>query len=162
MVVYRLGNLQQFLDRGPIGALQPFRGFELSLSLFLPPGLPIDFSELVMNGAIPRCLLQRLLQPVLRLGRLSLPQVGLAQPLISIEDRLAGGENTFEKFDRLVHSILGIGDPDRKSTRLNSSHLVISYAVFCLKKKKEKAEVPQTTLERTVKAQTLPEPRPVV
>src|SRR5256885_9162359 len=27
-------------------------------------------------------------------------------------------------------------DEDRKSTRLNSSHLVISYAVFCLKKKK--------------------------
>src|SRR2546426_7479765 len=31
--------------------------------------------------------------------------------------------------------------PDRKSTRLNSSHLVISYAVFCLKKKKKKNEV---------------------
>src|SRR2546426_5639151 len=28
---------------------------------------------------------------------------------------------------------------DRKSTRLNSSHLVISYAVFCLKKKKNKS-----------------------
>src|SRR2546426_4495269 len=28
------------------------------------------------------------------------------------------------------------GNLDRKSTRLNSSHLVISYAVFCLKKKK--------------------------
>src|SRR6266481_7531518 len=28
--------------------------------------------------------------------------------------------------------------PDRKSTRLNSSHSSISYAVFCLKKKKEK------------------------
>src|SRR5947208_10815586 len=28
---------------------------------------------------------------------------------------------------------------DRKSTRLNSSHQIISYAVFCLKKKKEKA-----------------------
>src|SRR2546426_6514541 len=28
---------------------------------------------------------------------------------------------------------------DRKSTRLNSSHLVISYAVFCLKKKKQPA-----------------------
>src|SRR5690625_5647545 len=27
-------------------------------------------------------------------------------------------------------------DPDRKSTRLNSSHVAISYAVFCLKKKK--------------------------
>src|SRR5256885_6800661 len=29
------------------------------------------------------------------------------------------------------------GPRDRKSTRLNSSHLVISYAVFCLKKKKK-------------------------
>src|SRR5256885_11869910 len=33
---------------------------------------------------------------------------------------------------------------DRKSTRLNSSHLVISYAVFCLKKKKIKAVRPGT------------------
>src|SRR5256885_11848832 len=32
------------------------------------------------------------------------------------------------------------GNEDRKSTRLNSSHLVISYAVFCLKKKKESAK----------------------
>src|SRR5256885_11392459 len=31
------------------------------------------------------------------------------------------------------------GDRDRKSTRLNSSHLVISYAVFCLKKKHQTA-----------------------
>src|SRR5256885_6329890 len=30
---------------------------------------------------------------------------------------------------------------DRKSTRLNSSHLVISYAVFCLKKKKNKTQL---------------------
>src|SRR5947207_4394704 len=29
---------------------------------------------------------------------------------------------------------------DRKSTRLNSSHTVISYAVFCLKKKKQRSE----------------------
>src|SRR2546426_4888556 len=34
-------------------------------------------------------------------------------------------------------------DGDRKSTRLNSSHLVISYAVFCLKKKKNTTK-PQT------------------
>src|SRR5256885_10992014 len=34
-------------------------------------------------------------------------------------------------------SLMGAADRrDRKSTRLNSSHLVISYAVFCLKKKK--------------------------
>src|SRR5204863_2563420 len=31
---------------------------------------------------------------------------------------------------------VGDGDEDRKSTRLNSSHVEISYAVFCLKKKK--------------------------
>src|SRR5256885_11438873 len=35
---------------------------------------------------------------------------------------------------RRVHA--GSARADRKSTRLNSSHLVISYAVFCLKKKK--------------------------
>src|SRR5258708_14289862 len=31
--------------------------------------------------------------------------------------------------------------PDRKSTRLNSSHQIISYAVFCLKKKKHTSEL---------------------
>src|SRR5262245_62672955 len=36
---------------------------------------------------------------------------------------------------------------DRKSTRLNSSHLGISYAVFCLKKKK-KTQNPQNTHQR--------------
>src|SRR5690349_22564054 len=33
-------------------------------------------------------------------------------------------------------SVAGSGAEDRKSTRLNSSHVEISYAVFCLKKKK--------------------------
>src|SRR5437899_7423159 len=33
---------------------------------------------------------------------------------------------------------VGVALQDRKSTRLNSSHLGISYAVFCLKKKKKK------------------------
>src|SRR5256885_5515275 len=37
--------------------------------------------------------------------------------------------------------------PDRKSTRLNSSHLVISYAVFCLKKKnKRECSMAQPTI----------------
>src|SRR5262245_64679222 len=38
--------------------------------------------------------------------------------------------------------------PDRKSTRLNSSHLGISYAVFCLKKKKKKKNT-QTKQQKT-------------
>src|SRR2546426_5048779 len=37
----------------------------------------------------------------------------------------------------LVRRVIGGHWGDRKSTRLNSSHLVISYAVFCLKKKKK-------------------------
>src|SRR5256885_6363481 len=48
----------------------------------------------------------------------------------------AGGKITGEGADR----------EDRKSTRLNSSHLVISYAVFCLKKKKHITNSPPSQL----------------
>src|SRR5258708_30418938 len=46
------------------------------------------------------------------------------------------------KFAPLVATSEGLYDEllDRKSTRLNSSHQIISYAVFCLKKKKKNAE----------------------
>src|SRR6185436_20623727 len=40
--------------------------------------------------------------------------------------------------EHAVAEIDQAGDGDRKSTRLNSSHQIISYAVFCLKKKKNK------------------------
>src|SRR5438034_4768213 len=40
--------------------------------------------------------------------------------------------------------------PDRKSTRLNSSHTVISYAVFCLKKKKNTNTTPSPYGEPTL------------
>src|SRR2546430_4675156 len=42
-------------------------------------------------------------------------------------------------FDRSLLQLLG----DRKSTRLNSSHSQISYAVFCLKKKKKNTTAPR-------------------
>src|SRR2546422_5084750 len=45
-------------------------------------------------------------------------------PIVTAEDRLPA-------------------EGDRKSTRLNSSHGYISYAVFCLKKKKKKSSQPQ-------------------
>src|SRR5256885_5172018 len=49
----------------------------------------------------------------------------------------------FGKVDRVFADGEGVGkdsiERDRKSTRLNSSHLVISYAVFCLKKKKRRS-----------------------
>src|SRR5439155_4962123 len=37
-----------------------------------------------------------------------------------------------------LDALLTVRDGDRKSTRLNSSHVAISYAVFCLKKKKSR------------------------
>src|SRR5437773_6863864 len=40
-----------------------------------------------------------------------------------------------------VYGVIG----DRKSTRLNSSHITISYAVFCLKKKKKKKKKNKNT-----------------
>src|SRR2546426_12265212 len=52
--------------------------------------------------------------------------------------KLAG--RTFQPEDTVIRIrdvLIGGRDLDRKSTRLNSSHLVISYAVFCLKKKKK-------------------------
>src|SRR5437899_13073208 len=44
---------------------------------------------------------------------------------------------------RIPGSALAFRNKDRKSTRLNSSHLGISYAVFCLKKKKKKKKKKQ-------------------
>src|SRR5256885_3564564 len=74
------------------------------------------------------------------------------------------------------YRILGCGNPlvlinckllafaDRKSTRLNSSHLVISYAVFCLKKKKQLLEstVCSTRSRLSNKLIDSPQPTPLV
>src|SRR5437588_10217548 len=64
---------------------------------------------------------------------------------------LRGRERVDEAADAESRGGLAGRDPaaarlDRKSTRLNSSHTVISYAVFCLKKKKKKKERNQSTI----------------
>src|SRR2546430_9263012 len=45
-------------------------------------------------------------------------------------------QNSAAETIKKIDSVTGLCPPDRKSTRLNSSHSQISYAVFCLKKKK--------------------------
>src|SRR5690242_21016217 len=45
---------------------------------------------------------------------------------------------------------------DRKSTRLNSSHMSISYAVFCLKKKKKQKHNPQSNNQIYIKRKQIP------
>src|SRR2546429_6798787 len=55
-----------------------------------------------------------------------------------------------------VH-IRGLHERDRKSTRLNSSHGYISYAVFCLKKK-NRPQMPASSLTTLVSALSLSPP----
>src|SRR3712207_7655709 len=67
------------------------------------------------------------------------------QPPLDLQDRLGGegvaGRRRGPRHHRLVRRTpLRAFDPrDRKSTRLNSSHANISYAVFCLEKKKKQS-----------------------
>src|SRR5688572_32637343 len=56
------------------------------------------------------------------------------------------GQHRRDRFEHLVAAIppvrqVELSEADRKSTRLNSSHSQISYAVFCLKKKKKKKQI---------------------
>src|SRR5690242_4389843 len=51
-------------------------------------------------------------------------------------DHLDLGTGALVKQPAISDTEIGPGAVDRKSTRLNSSHMSISYAVFCLKKKK--------------------------
>src|SRR5690349_22323472 len=59
---------------------------------------------------------------------------GFASGAILAAEWIAGRTGFYE-FTDVMDEIL---EGDRKSTRLNSSHVEISYAVFCLKKKKKK------------------------
>src|SRR3989454_4542563 len=76
-------------------------------------------------------------------ARLEQGGIDLAAPLDMLlrENRAACGDAADERQpEALGKSDAARSTRDRKSTRLNSSHLVISYAVFCLKKKKTKSQ----------------------
>src|SRR5690625_5404837 len=59
------------------------------------------------------------------------------KPAAEIRPMIAEGMSLVHQDDDLVviDKPVGVAAQDRKSTRLNSSHVAISYAVFCLKKK---------------------------
>src|SRR5256885_10182076 len=77
--------------------------------------------------------------------------VRIEEEVDAVRRRLLDVAQRILDFRGVVRILLGVvllqaaghapGPQDRKSTRLNSSHLVISYAVFCLKKKKRDSAV---------------------
>src|SRR2546426_1954112 len=76
-------------------------------------------------------------------------EVTRAQPFLDKLERFLRDNVDSDRIDRegeipdaVIQGLreLGAFGIDRKSTRLNSSHLVISYAVFCLKKKKKNSQ----------------------
>src|SRR2546429_7289588 len=69
------------------------------------------------------------LHDALPISRVLLSALGIAKPLVSLHEH-----NESQRTPQLL-ARLAAGETDRKSTRLNSSHGYISYAVFCLKKK---------------------------
>src|SRR3712207_9116272 len=69
-----------------------------------------------------------------RRGRAGPGAVRLAPLLLRRELAVRGDSAVARAGERCVRAALPVREKDRKSTRLNSSHANISYAVFCLKK----------------------------
>src|SRR5438552_13438019 len=85
---------------------------------------------LSLHDALPICIVDRKGATVAKLNpKLLMP--GCKNPA-KAEGHLEAFEHGFASFGVECEEWL-----DRKSTRLNSSHQIISYAVFCLKKKKQ-------------------------
>src|SRR5437660_12120629 len=95
---------------------------------FVNSPAPTEIYTLSLHDALPICETP--------------PQQRLDEVLADLLARLARGEvvnrDQFIAEHASVQQELRRKPADRKSTRLNSSHVAISYAVFCLKKKKTK------------------------
>src|SRR5256885_6131944 len=103
-----------------------------------------------MHRRIPHLASRLPIVALLSLSCATLGRLAFTEPDVELQEiavtgiGLTGGtfELAFDVYNpndyRIRSTRLEVGidlDGDRKSTRLNSSHLVISYAVFCLKKK---------------------------
>src|SRR5690606_40090220 len=109
------------------------RACALARLLFTAPA-SAEIYTLSLHDALPICRLEVVGQRRQGVGLVPGRVAGLHQ----VARRRIDGHRRIEDDARLLLG-LQIGVPlrrDRKSTRLNSSHVKISYAVFCLKKKK--------------------------
>src|SRR5690625_6968495 len=99
----------------------------------LPPSS--DLSPLSLHDALPISF--SIIQPAIRLGCVMnerMNRMPARAEIITVGTELLLGEIIDTNAAHLSRGLAGAGI-DRKSTRLNSSHVAISYAVFCLKKK---------------------------
>src|SRR5205807_5569969 len=96
-----------------------------------PRYTPFPYTTLFRSDDAGRLIDQVLRDIVWDINNLTQDLGGFLQPLfiVAVFGESERGENGCE------HEQDDAASKDRKSTRLNSSHLVISYAVFCLKKK---------------------------
>src|SRR5690348_18057660 len=105
-----------------------------------PPYWPwVQIIRAALRAADPRALLREVgsgasdICDIVPEIRDLLPEL---EPSVRLED---AAQARFRMFESIRHLLTSLGDRqitiDRKSTRLNSSHPSISYAVFCLKKK---------------------------
>src|SRR5690625_5846468 len=95
-----------------------------------------SYEPAVVACAGGRCSAGEVAPLHLRLGQPGAPD--LEHPHRHVHHRPLAGPLA-ELLDRLAAHPVAEDDRDRKSTRLNSSHVAISYAVFCLKKKRKQA-----------------------
>src|SRR5258708_28200426 len=88
-------------------------------------------------------------QPSQPLGEYAAKDLKLKRAAVIADDFAFGHENV-AGFQRVFEDNGG-KVVDRKSTRLNSSHQIISYAVFCLKKKKKNNKRIETTQQHAIR-----------
>src|SRR5690242_21420103 len=113
------------------------RSFTSSLLFFFNPPAPTESYTLSLHDALP----------ISRAGELLLQRA----PPGRHRERLHRGRGTPGLGRSVARSRVVEPRLDRKSTRLNSSHMSISYAVFCLKKKKKQNTVTHALMQEEIK-----------
>src|SRR5699024_12350455 len=109
----------------------------LALTFFFNPPATSEIYTLSLHDALP---IYKVLQAAGRVIRTA----GDVGSILLMDDRFLLRENQVllpEEWDSYYEVNLHTYKTDRKSTRLNSSHVSISYAVFCLKKKKKQIQL---------------------
>src|SRR5258708_13854434 len=115
-----MGAVVQLEDIGEVVGIH-VQEVIIGVQLIAESGIDITAAQDIDQGKVRRA----------RFGRTKIPCPGITYL------QFIGGI-VAEPGIQLGNIDLQVGYTDRKSTRLNSSHQIISYAVFCLKKKKKK------------------------